>query len=171
METHHGVKTFRYLEFKCFQEHGNWKEQLGTHPPAIPGSWSTSLSVAVRSKCSAASATKETPAIAAFSHFLYAADEITPVSHPAVTRPRKIMMLQHFLNMKIWENSFYYTDARVIRKKVYNWGGHLVLILVMHFISAMALWPNPTSTSYLHDSITFTYHQKNFMGLLSDINC
>lgn len=31
-----------------------------------------------RSNCSAASATKETPAIAAFSHLLYSAEETTP---------------------------------------------------------------------------------------------
>lgn len=38
-----------------------------------------------RSSCSAASATKETPAIAAFSHLLYAEDATTPPRQPIQT--------------------------------------------------------------------------------------
>jgi hypothetical protein len=86
LETNHAVKNFKRLELNPF-----WNmERTIRNPPGEPGSCSTSLSVAARSKCSAASATKETPAIAAFSHFLYAADETTPANHPVVTRAREI---------------------------------------------------------------------------------
>lgn len=61
-----------------------FKEIIGKlikfNAPAVSCSCSPPLSLIVFSKCSAASATKETPAIAAFSHFLYADDE-APAKH------------------------------------------------------------------------------------------
>lgn len=61
--------------------------KAGLHSPGALWSCSTSLSLVVRSKCSAASATRETPAIAAFSHLLYAADETAAARNPKSTRP------------------------------------------------------------------------------------
>ena len=57
-------------------------ERTIRYPPGASGSRSTYLSVAPRSKCSAASATKKFPEIACFSHFLYAANKVTPTNHP-----------------------------------------------------------------------------------------
>jgi len=76
----------------------NW---WGSAPPAIPWSCSNSLSGAVRSKCSAASATKETPAIAAFSHFLYAADEARPNENQLTMWPAQKFMIS---NQTKWNN-------------------------------------------------------------------
>jgi len=49
--------------------------------------------MALRSSSSAASATKETPAIAALSHFLYAADATTP---PETNHQLSTLMQQRF---------------------------------------------------------------------------
>jgi HJR/Mrr/RecB family endonuclease len=59
--------------------------------------------VAVRSKCSAASATKETPAIAAFSHFLYAADETRPNDNQLTKR--SVQKIHDFRPNKVKEYS------------------------------------------------------------------
>lgn len=71
------VKYLKYLSFKkmTHMKIRGYKWLPWSAP--IP----TSLSAASRSTCSAASATKETPAIAAFSHFLYAMDDVAPDFH------------------------------------------------------------------------------------------
>lgn len=58
------------------------------------------LSLDVRSKCSAASATKETPAIAAFSHFLYAEDAV-PQTAKQTTRCFRLIVKSYVFEAKL----------------------------------------------------------------------
>jgi len=76
------------------------KKASTNYPPCEFWTSPTSLSIVARSKCSAASATNETPAIAAFSHLLYAAVDAEPATQRQYNRGLSSKIALLFTKMK-----------------------------------------------------------------------